>query len=215
MATKQHKPKWTRRSSERPQEIVAAALDLFSERGFAATRLDDVAQRAGVSKATIYLYFKNKEELFFAIVRENILPHVDEAETLFAQFKGSRSELIRLLIQHFGAMMAERRIGAVIKLILSESGNFPHVVDYYYENVIQRGIGLLSRIIEIGIEEGEFKPCAPRDAAKLIAFPVVMANVWAETFGHQEPIDRAKFLQLHAETVLSGLAVAGKGGSNA
>src|SRR2546430_11962234 len=77
-------PRWRRRKDDRPAEILSAALDCFAERGFAATRLDDIAARAGVSKGTLYLYFPGKEELFKALVREELLPNVERLEAAAA-----------------------------------------------------------------------------------------------------------------------------------
>src|SRR5437868_15475989 len=89
------KPRWERRKEARPQELLAAALDLFVERGYAATRLDDVAAQAGVSKGTLYLYFTNKEELFKAVVRENVLPVLDAAQEIIDNFEGGSADLFR------------------------------------------------------------------------------------------------------------------------
>ncbi len=89
----------TRRKESRPNELLEAALELFVERGFAATRLEDVASRAGVSKGTLYLYFESKEELFKAVVRSGILPVIENAESMVGQFRGNASELLRSVVK--------------------------------------------------------------------------------------------------------------------
>ena len=97
-ASQDPKPRWERRKDARPQELLAAALEQFVERGYAATRLEDVAKRAGVSKGTLYLYFTNKEELFKAVVRENIVQAIGEAEQDAAVFEGHSGELLRTIL---------------------------------------------------------------------------------------------------------------------
>ncbi len=206
MARRAPQPKWTRRSAERPGEIVAAALDLFAERGYAATRLEDIAERAGISKATIYLYSRSKDELFSAIVRESVLPRVEAIESLIGGYEGSRAELLRTIIAAIGTIIATSRLGAVIKLIFAESGNFPEIGEFYYEQVVRRGLRNLSRIIGQGIAAGEFRPCDPDLAAKLIAFPAVMSVLWTTTFP-KAPLDRQALLALHAEVAVRGLSV--------
>src|SRR5450830_597844 len=121
------KPRWERRKDARPQELLAAALDLFVERGFASTRLEDVARRAGVSKGTLYLYFANKEELFKAVVRDAIVPIIGEAEELIARFDGPSDELMRKVIMAWWQRSGECKTSGIPKLIMSEAGNFPDV----------------------------------------------------------------------------------------
>src|SRR5262245_7762787 len=149
--------RWERRKEARPGEIVAAALQLFADRGFAATRLEDVAAVAGVSKGTVYLYFESKEQLFEAVVREAIAPNVDRAEALVAAFEGPTPELIRVLFEFIGTVL-ESPITGVMKLLVAESGNFPQLARLYADLVLRRIFGLLRRILERGIARGEFRP---------------------------------------------------------
>src|SRR3954469_7259386 len=114
------KPRWERRKEARPQELLAAALDLFVERGFAATRLDDVAARAGVSKGTLYLYFANKEELFKAVVRESMLPALDEAEDLIKHHQGHSAALFEDIIMGWWERIGQSKVSGITKLIMAE-----------------------------------------------------------------------------------------------
>ena len=122
---KKPQPRWARRKDARPEEIIAAALDLFVERGFAATRLDDVAAHAGVSKGTLYLYFENKEDLFKAVVRGNILPLLQHGEALVESFAGSSGELLQQLVRGWWEYTGSTKIAGIPKLIIAEAGNFP------------------------------------------------------------------------------------------
>src|SRR5512144_2129197 len=116
--------RWKRRSEARPGELVEAALALFSQRGFAATRLEDVAARAGVSKGTVYLYFESKEQLFEAVLRQAVAPNLDRLEALVRSFDGTTEELLQNLVQVLGGVL-DGQLPAVAKLVIAESSNFP------------------------------------------------------------------------------------------
>jgi len=144
-------PRWRRRKEARPREIVDAALTVFGERGFAATRLEDVAARAGVSKGTLYLYFPNKEELFKAVVREAILPNLDMAERLLAGALGPSFAVLETLLTLFATRILKSRAGAIPKLVIAEAGNFPDLARFYHDEVIRRAFALLAAVLERGM----------------------------------------------------------------
>ena len=199
--------RWERRATARPTELAAAALALFSERGFAATRLDDVAARAGVSKATVYLYFKNKEELFEAVVHTAVLPRVEQAEMLADAFEGSTPNLIRTLVTLFEAAL-DSPFPAIAKLIIAESGNFPELAKLWSKVVLQHALALFKRIIERGIERGEFRQVDPDAAAPLLIAPVMLLGIWQQAFAPHAAItlDRHAVLSTHVDVLLRGLA---------
>ncbi|MBA3033939.1 MAG: TetR/AcrR family transcriptional regulator [Gammaproteobacteria bacterium] len=167
-----------RRKEARPGELTAAALDLFVEKGYAATRLDDVAARAGVSKGTLYLYFDGKEALFKAVVREGILPALAEGESLVAGFAGNSEELLRAVVIGIWRLIGSQRLGGIPKLIFAEAGNFPEIASFYHEEVIQRGTTLLSSVIERGIARGEFRAVDVHVTVHLVIAPVLMRMIW-------------------------------------
>jgi AcrR family transcriptional regulator len=199
--------RWERRKDERPRELVAAALRLFSERGFAATRLEEVAAAAGVSKGTVYLYFDSKERLFEAVVREAVLPNLDRAEALLCGYAGPTPELIRGLVGLFRPLL-DTPVTGVIKLIVAESGNFPQLARLYADLVVRRGLGLLRSVIERGIARGELRPVEPTAAAPLLIAPFILLAVWKHSFGaHTDlSLDPQAVLEAHVETVLRGLS---------
>ncbi len=159
--------RWRRRKEARPKEILAAALALFAERGFAATRLDDVALRAGVTKGTLYLYFPNKEELFEAVVRQALVPNLERGEALLDEADEPAALLLERLMRSW-AELALSPAGAIPKIIISEAGNFPELARFYREEVVDRGIGLMRRVLRLGVERGEFRaPRRPRQRGSL------------------------------------------------
>jgi AcrR family transcriptional regulator len=199
--------RWERRSEARPAELVKAALQCFGERGFAATRLDDVAAQAGVSKATVYLYFDNKEKLFEAVVRAAVIPSLNQAHLLVDKFEGSTSDLVRALLLLFEGAL-EGPFPAVAKLVISESGNFPELARLWANLVLSPAFSLVERIIARGVERGEFRRVEPAVVAPLVMAPVVMLGIFNQSIGpHTElQMDRHAILVEHAETILRGLA---------
>jgi AcrR family transcriptional regulator len=199
--------RWVRRKEARPGELVAAALRLFSERGFAATRLDDVAAAAGVTKGTVYLYFESKEQLFEAVVRAAVVPNLDRAEALLQTYPGSTPDLIRSLVGLFRPLL-DTPVTGVIKLIVAESGNFPQLARLYADLVVRRGLALLRSVIERGISRGELRPVEPTAVAPLLIAPFILLAVWKHSFGAHTDLrlDPQAVLEAHVETVLRGLA---------
>jgi len=149
-------PRWRRRPEDRPQELLAAALQLFGEQGFAATRLTEVAKRAGVSKATVYLYFDSKEALLRQAVRA-IEPILDFGDDLAQSWTGDTRGLLEALVSRWLVAFEEAGVGCVPKLILAEGNNFPELAGLYVEVVVQRGRTLFGQVLQRGIERGEVR----------------------------------------------------------
>jgi AcrR family transcriptional regulator len=208
--TEEPRRRWSRRKQARPAEIVAAALELFAERGFAATRLDDVAARAGVSKGTLYLYFDNKEELFKAVVRESLLPNIARVETLVAGFDGPTPDLVRRMIETIGMTVATSRLGALPKLVIAESGNFPDIARFYLDEVINRGLRLIESVLKRGIERGEFRPVDTGLTVRAVVAPVILLAIWKNSFEpvDAEPIDAQAYLANSLDMLMNGLRTA-------
>lgn len=201
------KPRWTRRKDARPQELLTAALDLFVERGFASTRLEDVAKHAGVSKGTLYLYFTNKEELFKAVVRENIIPTIGEAENTLASYEGNSADLFRALILNWWERIGNTKLSGITKLMMAESGNFPELSKFYHEEVISRSNALIARILERGIARGEFRPVDTLQVTRVVVAPIIMLMMWKHSFGacQPEPISHQDYLNSFIDLCLNGL----------
>lgn len=204
---KTKQPRWERRKDARPQELLSAALDLFVERGYAATRLDDVAARAGVSKGTLYLYFTSKEDLFKAVVRENVVPVIGEAEETIAGFQGSSADLFRHLILGWWERIGNTKLAGISKLMLAESGNFPDLALFYHEEVIRRGDALIVQMLERGVARGEFRAVDAKAMTNVIVAPVLMLVVWKHSFGacHGASIDPKRYLDNFIDLCLRGL----------
>ena len=206
------KPRWERRKEARPKELLASAIELFVERGFASTRLEDVARRAGVSKGTLYLYYANKEDLFKAVVRQTILPMIDDAETSVAEFDGHSAELLRQVILSWWVRIGATKASGISKLILAEADNFPELARFYQEEVMARGMRMISNMLERGIRRGEFRAIDVAQTAQVLIAPLLMLSTWKHTIA---PCDRCDlqpeaFLEAFLDITLHGLLPASR-----
>lgn len=197
-----------RRKEARPQELTQAALALFVSKGYAATRLEDIARLAGVSKGALYLYFDSKEALFEAVIREGILPVLDGGETMMANYQGNAADLVRTLLFTWWNNVGSTPLAGVIKLMISEAGNFPAVASYYYDNVIVRGRRLMSEALQRGVANGEFRAIDIPMAIEVIFSPLLMQVLLryslAPCYPEGLPDPRA-YLECHVGLLLDGL----------
>jgi AcrR family transcriptional regulator len=201
-------PRWRRRKDARPQEILEAALACFAAKGFAATRMDDIAGRAGVTKGTIYLYFQNKEAVFKALVRESIGVTVDAVLEQVRASQAPASDILRMMMDTIGGIMRTSDLVVLPKIIVAEAGNFPELARFYREEIIDKGLGAVAGVIERGIARGEFRPVKPKFVARLLIAPALMVAVWRTTFAQfdAEPFDNEGFLDTHLDMLLRGLS---------
>jgi AcrR family transcriptional regulator len=199
--------RWTRRKEARPAELISAALDLFVERGFSLTRLEDVAARAGVSKGTLYLYFPSKEDLFKAVVRGGIVPAIERAERLLSEHQGNASTLIRDMVKGWWVSVGSTRLGGIPKLMISESRNFPELTQFYYREVISRVHRLVAAAVQRGVDSGEFRPVDVEYVKRLVIAPLWLLTVWRFSFDYCESnkLDPVTYLDSHLDLILRGL----------
>ncbi|WP_448205565.1 TetR/AcrR family transcriptional regulator [Azospirillum sp. sgz302134] len=206
-------PRRSRRKDARPAEVIEAARDLFVTRGYAATKLEDVAKKAGVSVGLPYLYFENKEGLFKAVIRESILPQFRLGEDLLDAHTGSTEEFLRILAQKFWEMEQCPNAG-MSKLVIAEAGNFPDIARFYMDEVILRGRRFFARILQRGIDRGEFRPMDVNQMARVAAAPLTMLSLWNHSLRPFEP-DQASasaelYLDAYLDLLLRGLRAAPK-----
>jgi AcrR family transcriptional regulator len=188
------------RAAERRAAIVAAALDEFVARGFTATRLDDVAKRAGVAKGTIYLHFKDKEALFEELVRTAIVPVVERMTTP-PLLRGSIREALEMFANTFLREVANTRRGDIIRLIVAEGPRFPAIADFYYREVISRGLAAMRMLIEAGIARGEIRSSELKDFPQIVVAPAIVAIVWKSLFERHAPLDAHQMLRVHLDLI--------------
>jgi AcrR family transcriptional regulator len=189
------------RSAARREAILAAALDEFSARGFAAARLDDVAQRAGVAKGTIYLHFRDKERLFQELIRAELKPFADRIEAAFKVDLPMR-QLAGLLIEAFMTQVFATRRKDVVRLILSEGPRFPKLAEFYYRELLSRVIAALRGRLRRALDQGEIRSEALVHFPQLLAAPVLVAIIWDALFERFEPLDTRAMLRAHFDLAL-------------
>jgi AcrR family transcriptional regulator len=196
-----------RRKEARPTELTAAALALFVEKGFSATRLEDVASRAGVSKGTLYLYFDSKEALFKAVIQEGILPVVVENEAIAAKHTGSSFDLLEKLLDNWWGKIGLTDFAGIPKLMVAEARNFPEVARFYYENVICRGRALVGAALERGMATGEFRRMEVETTIDVVIAPILMLLIWRFSMAccQNGESDSRLYLQIHMNILRQGL----------
>jgi AcrR family transcriptional regulator len=195
-------PRYRRRKEDRPQEITEAAFAAFAEKGFTATKVEEVARRAGVSKGLLYLYFKTKEELFKAVIRSVVTPRVDELTRVLESSDLSAEDFIRGPLLAFMQRLPGSPASVVIRLMISEAPRHPDLVDYYWENVASRGLGALRQLLERGVADGEFRRSAVNELPQLFVAPVMMSIVWGIVFA-ERALDTDQLIATHVDMILA------------
>lgn len=198
-------PKRERRKEARPGELLEAALDLFVEKGFAATRSEEVAARAGVSKGTLFLYFPSKEELLKAVISENLVGRFAQWNEQFESFEGSTPDMLRFCMRIWWESVGSTKVAGITKLMLSEGRNFPDLAAFYQKEFVEPAHELLRKILRRGIDRGEFAPVDVNLAIYTVLAPMVFLMIWQYSACVEDGFDPEKYLELQTETLLNGL----------
>jgi AcrR family transcriptional regulator len=199
-----------RRKEARPAELIDAAIEIFAEKGFSGSRLEDVARRAGVSKGTAYLYFPNKEALFKAAIHEVVVTRIAMGEREVEEWLGSSEDLLRQVLGHWAQVIRSRQ-GGLLKLIVAEARNFPDLAAWYHAEVGERGHRLLMAVLRRGVERGEFRPFDVEAMADVIACPMAFRAIWQHSLGCYEalPVSDERFYATYFDMMLAGLRAPG------
>ncbi|NNC77898.1 MAG: TetR/AcrR family transcriptional regulator [Woeseiaceae bacterium] len=198
------KPRYRRRKEERPQQITAAAFDVFAEKGYARARVQEVAERAGVSKGLMYLYFKTKEELFKAVIKSVVVRRVDALIDAANDTTLSSEEFLRGPFADFMKKIPASPVAVVIRLLVSEGPRHPDIVDYYWNNVVSKGIATISSFLDRGIANGEFRKTKIGDVPQLVVAPMIVATIWNLLFTRQ-PVDATILVDTQIDMLLDYL----------
>ncbi len=196
------KPRYRRRKEDRPGEITEAAFHAFAEKGYAATRVEEVATRAGVSKGLLYLYFKTKEELFKAVIRSVVMRRVDALVASVETTELSSEAFLRGPMLEFMKQVPNSPVAVVIRLLLSEGHKHPDLVDYYYENVVSKGLHAISHFVERGVQRGEFRETAVNALPQLFLAPMMLSMIWKMMFTKRS-LDTDKLMETQMDMILA------------
>jgi len=188
------------RAAERRAAIIEAALDEFIARGFAATRLDDIAGRAGVAKGTIYLHFKDKESMFEELIRTALVPMINRLHAP-PPIGGSVRDMIEGFAENFIREVATTRRGDIVRLIVAEGPRFPAVADFYYREVVSRGLAGMRALIELGIARGEIRQKNLARFPQILVAPALIAVIWQSLFSRHAPLDANEMFRVHLDLI--------------
>jgi AcrR family transcriptional regulator len=195
-----------RRKAERPHEILEAAFLEFSRNGYAMTTLDAIAERAGVTKGTIYVYFENKEHLFISMVRELMKVTLDTVHDMFERHEGSTADLLKAQFSFiYENIVEDRRRREVVRMLIAEAPRFPALADRYHDEIHQPCMQMLQHAIQRGMDRGEIKRSAITECALVIVAPMALIDVWMMMFEDRQPIDLKAYFNAHLDLVLKGL----------
>ncbi len=195
-----------RRKAERPGEILEAAFVEFSRNGYAATTLDQIAERAGATKGTIYVYFENKEQLFISMVRELTKATLDTMQDMFARDGGSTAELLREAFRYiYERIVEDRRRREVARMLIAEAPRFPALADRYRDEIHGPCFALLNQVIQRGIDRGEIHPSAITECPQVIIAPIAQVDLWIMMYDDRQPLDLKAYFDAHVALVLNGL----------
>lgn len=202
-------PKFKRRKADRPEEIVAAALEVFAEKGFAAARLDDIARRAGVSKGAIYLYFATKEDIFRAVVEQGVAPNLAAVQAAIANNPNSFPDLLRSFIGVISGVVTDSPVGGIVKMVIGEARNFPELAQVWHDRLVAPALGAMAGAIAAAQARGELRPGDPRAYALSLISPLLVGVIWRETFTPigAEPFDIPALAKQHVELWLRGMVI--------
>jgi len=196
-------PRRREQKLQRQEEILKAAFDVFAAHGYAATRIDEVARQAGIAKGTIYLYFRNKERLFQAVVR-NLIPK--RFDVLVNTLPGPPVVLLRaLLSQMYLNVVRNEKVRSIVRMLVAESGRFPQLAEIYHQEVIVPGMKAVHQVLMRGVAEGAFRKTGALDFPQIIAAPGLAAMLWQLLFAARHPLDLDVYMKAHVEFVLSSL----------
>ena len=195
-----------RRKAERPQEILEAAFVEFSRNGYASTALDQIAERAGVTKGTIYVYFENKEHLFISMVREITKTTLDTVHEMFETHEGSTADLLRaqfsFMYQH---IVEDKRRREVVRMLIAEAPRFPELADRYHEEILRPCLDMLRQAIQRGMDRGEIRKSAIVNLPQVVIAPIALVDLWMMMFDDRQPLDLKAYFNAHLDLVLNGL----------
>jgi len=189
----------------RRNAIIDAGFQEFILQGFTATKLDDVAVRAGIGKGTIYLYFDSKESLFEEVIRKNLFPVRDEAELFSAEFQGSATELLTMHFRRMYNSLNEANMPQLIALIMSEATRFPTLADFFFREMVSRNQEMLRNVVKKGVASGEFRASFPTEFTQILIAPAMISALWRLQFDAHSPLDFDKYCEAHIDVVLRGL----------
>ncbi len=200
-------PRFQRRKEDRPAEITQAALAAFAEKGYAATKVDEVAKRAGVSKGLLYLYFKTKEDLFKAVIRSFLSPRIDALISNIEETDLSAEDFLRGPFLAFARSLPKSPAKILVRLMIAEGPKHPDLVEWYWDNVVSRALAALRTLIERGVDNGEFRESAVNEFPQLLVTPVFFSMIFTIVFKQQMNLDTDRFIEAHMEMVLDSIKV--------
>ena len=185
--------------------LIDEALAVFSRVGFAMAKIDDVAEEAGVSKGTVYLYFDSKEDLFEGMVKAKMMPMLDNAASIAFDPEMTATARLKQHLRFFYTKILDSDRRQIMRLIMAEGPNFPHLAEFYHANVLSRGQAMINAIIQQGVDNGEFRNMSEHGLMQNVVAGALVAGIWKLVFDQFQPIDLDTYFETHIDLILNGL----------
>lgn len=200
------KPKWRRRAESRPDEILDAALVTFEKDGFDAARVEDIAKKAKLSKAGVYLYFDSKDAILRGLIEREVAPVARNLRSVAQAGMDDPVGALQRVAAAFTALASDKRKFAVPRIVLSVAARYPDIAQYYRENVLEQGLGAVAALIEAGVAKGVFRPCDPDIAARMLFGPILAHGLYTHFLhGDPGPLSPAERVEAHKDILFNGL----------
>jgi len=197
---------------ERHEQILQAAFEQFAAKGYAETRIDDVARSAGIAKGTIYLYFKDKQWLFRAVLRGMTHHFFEELEPFVKTFPGPATELVGKIVERqYAELVKNPNARSMFRLLIAEGHRFPELSEAYFHEVIEPGVAAMRTILDKGAAAGEFRQTKMSEFPQIFAGPTVLAVIWTLILGDRKPLDFDAYMAAHVDLLLHGLTNTNEG----
>ena len=200
--------KFRRRAEARPDEVLDAALELFTQKGFSATRVEDIAAKAGISKGAVYLYFPSKEAILEGLVRRAVMPIADHALGMINHYEGDPRFAVSMVMKMIGGKLSDPKLLAVPRLIIREVVHFPHLAEMYRREVLDRVIPVVETLIRRGVDQGYLRQVDPNLTIRSIVGPIALHILMAEIFGivPKDGLNLDRFIDNHLTILFDGLS---------
>lgn len=191
---------------ERRQALLGAALDEFFEKGFTATRMDDIARRAKLSKGTLYLYFDSKEAMFRSLIESFALPNLAKIEQITTS-AGSLRDALSGLARFAPLLIRHTEMPRLMKVMVGDSHLFPETVRMLREELVEKIISLLAGVLKRARDAGEADVSNPELTARIVMGPIILSSIWQAVFNSRSEaeIDLEQLFQIYERMMLKAL----------
>ncbi len=192
---------------ERTNSIIKAAFEVFTQEGFAAARMEDIAKKAGITKGLLYFYYASKQDLFLEVMEQRITGPIKEEALFINASESMGSHIVKSLDFIYAYLLQTPQIFNLLRLLIIEGPRFPAILEYYHSHVIHPALEMIDLCLKEGARRGEWEMEKLPDYYQIFMAPLIMFIIWNLTFNRYEAIDTMAFCADHKRLVFQALGV--------